>query len=123
MKAKSIGEDFSLGAIVTKIDRVTVQPLTDAGWQIYFGIFESKESGLWSGAKLQKTVGSGITITDAAAGAIRIDIEDTDTDDWEKGTYHIFMKSIHPVSGAETDLVKAAPIKFIYSPMRSIDAA
>jgi len=115
----SLGEDIFRQITITDEDGAAVD-ISNASWEIYFGLFPTKSNAWGDGGTLQKTIsGGGITKTDAANGVAQIHIEDTDTAFFIAGSYFAWVKARNP-TGYEWDVIKGELMVFAYSPMKDI---
>ena len=114
----SLGEDI-FKKITIKDESGAVVDISNASWEIYFGLFRRK-SFVWSDATVQKSItGGGITKTDAVNGEAEIHIEDVDTENENLGAYYVWIKVVNP-TGYEWDVIKGEEMVFNHSPMKHL---
>lgn len=89
------GEDKVLEFTVYQSDGETLQDIT--GWALSFDLCNSAFV-----SQINKTSGSGITITDPTNGVLQVAIDDVDTDSLEPASYRYELKRTD--SGSESVL-------------------
>ena len=84
-----IGDDIVIDVAVVDENQDAVSIV---GWTFLFRLSDRAKAD--GAVVLEKTIGSGITITDDALGLLAVAVDDTDTDEWEPGTYFYSLKRV-----------------------------
>ncbi len=107
--AQQANLSFYLGEDITITDQPAGTPVNITGWSIQFTL--RQQPSLDSAPLVTKTVGSGVTITNASAGIFTVQLAAADTAGLAEGTYYYYIQRTD--SGSATVLT-AGQIEFAF---------